>query len=77
MISFIKAALPWILLGLALAFFAVNSVKEKKNSNVAVSMAIGILVGIVLGVTGVLDYATGISIGALWGSILGKESKEK
>lgn len=81
MMEFIKAALPWVLLGLALAFFAVNSAKEKdegkgkKNRDMARNMALGILIGVVLGLLGVLDYATGISIGALWGIILGNNKR--
>lgn len=31
MMEFIKAALPWILMGVAVAIFVVNSTKERKE----------------------------------------------
>ena len=76
--EFFSAALPWILMGVAIAVFAANCAREKENSRktekngMAVGMCIGILAGIVLTLLGVFkDMTLGISIGMLWEWCLG------
>ena len=84
--DFITAALPWVMMGLALAVLAVSYAREKKedqkkrNELQLGGMALGMLLGVALGTTGLLEsYALGISLGALWGLALGTalEPREK
>lgn len=58
--EFVTAALPFVLMGLALAVWAANSVgkKEKKQNNrLGQGMIIGLMFGVAVGTTGVMDYA--------------------
>ena len=84
--NFITAALPWVMMGLALAVLAVSYAREKKedqkkrNELQLGGMALGMLLGVALGTTGLLEsHALGISLGALWGLAIGTalEPREK
>ena len=76
--DFITAALPWVMMGLALAVLAASYAREKKedqkkrNELQLGGMALGMLLGVALGTTGLLEsHALGISLGALWGLVIG------
>ncbi len=76
--DFITAALPWVMMGLALAVLAASYAREKKedqkkrNELQLGGMALGMLLGVALGITGLLEnHALGISLGALWGLVIG------
>ena len=84
--DFITAALPWVMMGLALAVLAASYAREKKedqkkrNELQLGGMALGMLLGVALGTTGLLEnHALGISLGALWGLAIGTalEPREK
>lgn len=82
--DFIHAAMPWILMGLAVAIFAVGAVRRKglttlltqeeqvlfrkrQNERLSLSMALGMLAGIAVGCTPLLDLSAGVACGALVG----------
>ena len=76
--DFITAALPWVMMGLALAVLSASYAREKKedqkkrNELQLGGMALGMLLGVALGTTGLLEnHARGISLGALWGLVIG------
>lgn len=76
--DFITAALPWVMMGLALAVLAASYAREKKedqkkrNELQLGGMALGMLLGVALGTTGLLEnHALGISLGGLWGLVIG------
>ena len=76
----VTAALPFVLMGLALAVWAANSVgkKEKKQNNrLGQGMIIGLMFGVAVGTTGVMDYAVCISLGMLWGIALSTLFEDK
>ena len=81
--DFILSALPFVLMGLALAVFAAGQVRKKKSSdqekqenhkrggkNIPLGMALGMLAGVAFGTAGVLDLATYMSLGTLWGIVI-------
>lgn len=74
--EFVTAALPWILMGIALAILAVNhgmenQKDEKKRSRIAMGAGFGLLFGVMLNSCGLwADHALGIAIGPLWGMAL-------
>ena len=81
--DFILSALPFVLMGLALAVFAAGQVRKKKSSdqekqenhkrrgkNIPLGMALGMLAGVAFGTAGVLDLATSLSLGTLWGIVI-------
>ena len=70
--DFITAALPWIIIGIAIALLAVNAGKRKKgekkaDDNMSEGMCIGMCIGVALGASGVIDLGLGISLGMLAG----------
>ena len=76
--DFITAALPWVMMGLALAVLAASYAREKKedqkkrNELQLGGMALGMLLGVALGTAGLLEnHALGFSLGALWGLVIG------
>ena len=84
MYEFLKAAFPWIIMGVAVALFAVYHVQSKKRAAgedgeqskpkedfLQEGMCIGMCLGVMLGSTGVCDLATGISLGMLFGEVVG------
>ena len=55
--DFITAALPWIIIGIAIALLAVNAGKRKKgekkaDDNMSEGMCIGMCIGVALGASG-------------------------
>lgn len=74
--SFITAALPWVLAGIALAILAANhSPDQEKDSKRGARMATGAGLGLVLGVAlnscGLWDaHVLGLILGPLWGMAL-------
>ena len=79
--EFMTAALPWVLMGLALAIIAVK-LKEKKSEEkseeyseekskmdkkVSYGMCIGMGFGVVLQSATSMNLGTSLAIGALWG----------
>lgn len=76
--EFITAALPWVMMGLALAVLTVRYAREKKedqkkrNELQLGGIALGMLLGVAPGTTGLLEsHALGISLGALCGLAIG------
>lgn len=74
--DFATAALPWILIGPALAILAVNhgmerQQDEKRGAWIATGAALGLLLGVVLNGCGLWeDHLLGFAIGPLWGMAL-------
>ena len=76
--DFITAALPWIIIGIAIALLAVNAGKRKKgekkaDDNMSEGMCIGMCIGVALGASGVIDLGLGISLGMLAGMGVGMD----
>ena len=76
--DFITAALPWIIIGIAIALLAVNAGKRKKgekkaDDNKSEGMCIGMCIGVALGASGVIDLGLGISLGMLAGMGVGMD----
>ena len=86
--EFWTAALPWIVMGLAIAIWAVNCMRakaedseEKKSEHkrrVSIGIGIGILLGVAFNIVGIFEnHALGISLGMLWGMVIGNSIKTK
>ena len=76
--DFITAALPWIIIGIAIALLAVNAGKRKKGADsMSEGMCIGMCVGVALGASGVIDLGLGISLGMLAGMAVGSCIKKE
>ena len=88
-LDFIKAALPWIAMGLLLAiFFARSAAKKRKNENEetkddygAEGMCLGMCLGTAIGSSFGNNTGIGISLGMLIGLAIGtclkKEAQNK
>ena len=75
-IDFIRAALPWVAMGLLLAVFAARSVgkkkKEKQNDNYGTEgMCLGMCFGTAIGAALGNNTGIGISLGMLLGLAIG------
>ena len=74
--EFISSALPWILMGIALAILAVNHCleqqkEEKRGERIALGAALGLMLGVALNGCGLWEsHALGLAIGPLWGMAL-------
>lgn len=74
--AFISSALPWVLMGIALAILAVNhgmerQKEEKRGERIALGAALGLLLGVALNGCGLWEsHALGLAIGPLWGMAL-------
>lgn len=76
--EFITAALPWILMGLALAVFFANQARpkdeeeqEQQEQKMTAGILLGLLLGIALNEFGWWESpALGLAIGPLWGMAL-------
>lgn len=79
--DFITAALPWVVIGLAAAFFCAARIKRKgeeyERNYMTVGMCIGMCIGTALGSTGIINLGLGISLGVLAGEIIGMNIREK
>jgi hypothetical protein len=74
--EFFSAALPWIIMGLCIAFLAVHisDKKEKKSEKgnyFDEGMCFGMSLGTLLSLLGVVDLSMGISLGMLIGMTIG------
>lgn len=87
MMDFLKAAFPWMIMGIAVAVFAANHIRGKKQADdqdkkkdegnrQAEGMSIGMCMGVLFGTTGICDLATGISLGMLLGLVIGMSIKK-
>lgn len=85
--EFVLAALLWVLIGLALAVLAVTQIiKKQKDEKRSARMAVGVGLGLILGVTlnrcGLWEnHLFGLALGPLWGMaiaslILRRDKKE-
>ena len=74
--EFISSALPWVLMGIALAILAVNHCleqqkEEKRGERIALGTALGLMLGVALNGCGLWEsHALGLAIGPLWGMAL-------
>ena len=74
--DFVLSALPWVLMGLALAILAAsygmeNQQDEKQGAHIAVEAALGLLLGVTLNSCGLWEsHALGCALGSLWGMAL-------
>jgi len=88
--DFIFAALPWIVIGVSIAFITANFKREKKNEKEGSYISIGISLGMCFGVAIgsllaktfgniVLTYSIcfGMLIGVVAGLFISKNSREK
>jgi len=87
--EFIFAALPWIIMGICISIvcgtFRDKSKEELENSdtckpahnNGALGMVLGLPVGCILAILGIVNLATGISLGMLIGLAIGSSIKQK
>lgn len=77
--DFINAALPWVLIGIALAISLANHNSEEKSggSQNTLYMGIGMVFGIAAAAAGILhSYALGVSIGILGGLAVGNARRK-
>lgn len=86
--DFIKAALPWVVMGIAIIILGISHSKKKGSNNVEAKtqeepdkenanyMTEGMCIGIALGSTGLFNSGTGISIGMLLGMVIGMQIKK-
>lgn len=87
--DFIMAALPWVVMGIALAVLAVN-VSKKANNKAKVDvdtkdseaeednyMLIGMCIGCALSTTGIISASYGTSFGMLIGMAIGATIKKQ
>lgn len=90
--EFIFAALPLVLIGLALAVLAVNHMMEKQNdekqkdgkqgTRIAMGAGFGLMLGVMLNSCGLWEnHLLGLALGPLWGmaiaSLISRKEKEK
>ena len=83
--EFVSSALPWFMLGIALAILAVNcSGKNTQNKafgiRIATGAGFGLLLGVALNSVGLWESnVIGLALGPLWGMALASlfKSKEK
>ena len=82
MLDFIRAATPWVLIGLSLALFFAGSANrkpdEKPRGNFgSVGMCIGMCIGTALGSALWNNTGLGISMGMLVGRVIGSCIKKE
>ena len=71
--EFIFAALPLVLMGLALAILAVNYVMEKQKdekweTRIAMGAGLGLILGVTLNSCGLWEnHLLGVALGPMWG----------
>lgn len=83
--EFVFAALPWVLMGLALAVLAANHItkkNEKRGTYIALGAGLGLLLGAVLNSCGLwadqaLGYAMGPLLGMAAASLIPEKDQEK
>ncbi len=80
--DFLRAALPWIVMGLLLAVFAARSAgrkkKEKEIDNYGIEgMCLGMCFGTAIGTTFGNNIAIGLPLGMLFGLAIGSSIKKE
>lgn len=74
--EFVLAALPWIIMGIALAVCVVNMTKKKKGKTYfEEGLVLGMSVGVVIWLVFKVNY--GLSLGMLVGMAVGSMRKKK
>ena len=71
--AFVMAALPWVLIGVALAVIFAGQAKRPKGKSegLALGWALGLLFGVMLNNCGLWEnHSLGYSLGPLWGMAL-------
>ena len=72
--AFVTSALPWVMMGIALAIVAVHGGVKKgrdKDTHMALGAGLGLMLGVALNGCGLwTDHAIGIALGPLWGMAL-------
>ena len=85
MVEFIRAALPWVVMGVVIAIFAVQYSNRKKSKAKALEetdnkkeenymsegMCIGLCLGVCISSAGLWDMSMGICIGLFAGLLIG------
>lgn len=87
------AALPWVIMGIALAVLAVNFSKKANNKTkvdveikdsedeednyMTLGMCLGMCIGSALGASGIISISYGISFGMLIGMAVGSTIKKQ
>ena len=82
--DFVLAALPWVLMGVALAVVATLFARREKTGRKPVKetymgegVALGMLFGVAIGSSGVIDLSIGMSIGMMLGMVIGMSMEKK
>ena len=80
--DFLRAALPWVAIGLLLAVFAARSAKKKKDEQPqddygTEGMCLGMCFGTAIGTAIVNNTGIGITLGMLIGLFLGSSFKKE
>ena len=84
--DFLRAALPWVTMGLLLAVFSARSAKKKKDEDkkgdygtvgMCLGMCFGTAIGTSLGNNTGIGICLGMLLGLLIGSRMKKETKEE
>lgn len=74
--EFILAALPWVLIGIAVALLCV--LRENKGASyVTEGMCLGMCMGVTISSLVKIDLGTGISLGMLLGEVTGAFFRKK
>lgn len=78
--EFVRAALPWVIMGLCIAIFSANKSKKKKTSHtkaegdsdyLSLYMSLGMCAGVALSSIFSWNLGLGISLGMLIGMCIG------
>ena len=80
--EFMRAALPWIAMGLLLAVFSARGVsrkkdKEKKEDYGSEGMALGMCFGVAMASALQIDVSLGLTVGMLLGLVAGSGMEKK
>lgn len=76
--EFLFAAMPWIIMGIALAILAVNYGVKKRCAHIAAGAGFGLLLGVTLNSCGLWEnHILGIVLGLLCGMALGALYQDK
>ena len=72
--AFVTSALPWVMMGIALAIVAVHCGAKKgreQDMHMALGAGLGLMLGVALNGCGLwTNHAIGIALGPLWGMAL-------
>ena len=77
MMGFIAAALPWVMMGVALAIYLTTTGarkagdKKRDSGRVSFAMGMGLLAGFLVSFVGLVPLNWGLGIGALLGALMG------